>query len=434
MKRTIAISIACSISASGWADSPGMIHYQGRLVLGTNLYSGPVSVVFQLYDAPSGGSLLHKSTNFATAVDGLYATVIGELGVVGDLNAALTNTKVWLETDVNGTTLSPREQLLAVPYAQAVYGMTLYPGGSLALNAEHGTNEITTSVQSTIAGGAANIISGSSYATIGGGRENRIQSNVIFASIGGGRLNLIEDFADFATIGGGQLNLAATNTSFSTIGGGNANQIQRNAQCATIGGGAGNQVQTNALFGTIPGGSENRIGPDATNSFAAGFRAWANHSGAFVWADRSTAVSMASTNDHSVTFRAAGGYRFFSDAGMTLGAHLAPNATAWAAISDRNAKEHIDPIDTDRVLDGIKQMPVSEWQYKADPTERRCIGPMAQDFHALFGLGDDKTINTLDADGVLFAAVQALARENEALRKRLDELEHRFSGAAEPAR
>jgi len=37
---------------------------------------------------------------------------------------------------------------------------------------------------------------------------------------------------------------------------------------------------------------------------------------------------------------------------------------------------------------------------------------MAQDFHAAFGLGsDDKTISTLDSDGVMYAAIQGLVEE-----------------------
>jgi hypothetical protein len=37
---------------------------------------------------------------------------------------------------------------------------------------------------------------------------------------------------------------------------------------------------------------------------------------------------------------------------------------------------------------------------------------MAQDFHAAFGLGaDDKTITTLDTDGVTLAAIKGLVEE-----------------------
>jgi hypothetical protein len=39
------------------------------------------------------------------------------------------------------------------------------------------------------------------------------------------------------------------------------------------------------------------------------------------------------------------------------------------------------------------------------------MGPMAQDFYAAFGLGeDDRHIATVDADGVALAGVQALYR------------------------
>lgn len=518
------------------ADSPGMIHYQGRLVQGTNLYSGSVNIVFRMYDAPTGGTLLHTSTNAATAVDGLYATVIGEHVVAGNLNAALTNAQVWLEVQVNGTTLSPRERVLAVPYARAVYGMRVEGANNIVLNAEVGGNTTLFALHSAIGGGSANRIHDSWYATISGGRSNQINSLADLATTSGGFANEIGENASYATISGGRFNKVSTNASHAVIGGGSMNEISRDAPYsmigggfqnhigigatnstisggdrnrvdagsenttisggrlnqvglftdgATIGGGLNNQIQgytrnstigggmnntvgtsswyatvaggednqigfgsshstvsggfsnriqQSAFWSTIPGGYENRVGPNASSAFAAGYRAVANHLGAFVWSDFSNPGSeVISAGDNSVTFRAAGGYQFFSNPLMTLGAQLAPNATAWSAISDRNAKEKIEPIEPERVLEGVKQMPLSEWQYKADPSGRRYIGPMAQDFHALFGLGDDKTINTLDADGVLFAAVQALARENELLRQRLEELEKRISETQQQA-
>lgn len=51
-------------------------------------------------------------------------------------------------------------------------------------------------------------------------------------------------------------------------------------------------------------------------------------------------------------------------------------------------------------------MPIYEWQFKTTP--RRHIGPMAQDFHKAFGLGDDvTTIASIDAYGVALAAIKA---------------------------
>jgi cell division protein FtsB len=48
------------------------------------------------------------------------------------------------------------------------------------------------------------------------------------------------------------------------------------------------------------------------------------------------------------------------------------------------------------------------------------MGPVAQDFRAIFGLGEDeRTIATVDADGVALAAIQGLHRKLEAERDAL---------------
>lgn len=74
--------------------------------------------------------------------------------------------------------------------------------------------------------------------------------------------------------------------------------------------------------------------------------------------------------------------------------------------SDRNRKEKIDPINYTDILEALKDMPVYEWQFKKDT--RRHIGPMAQDFHKAFQLGDDdKVIAAIDADGIAMAAIKA---------------------------
>jgi trimeric autotransporter adhesin len=49
------------------------------------------------------------------------------------------------------------------------------------------------------------------------------------------------------------------------------------------------------------------------------------------------------------------------------------------------------------------------WNYLTQDASIRHAGPMAQDFHAAFGLGEsDLLINTVDIDGVNMAAVKAL--------------------------
>ena len=68
-------------------------------------------------------------------------------------------------------------------------------------------------------------------------------------------------------------------------------------------------------------------------------------------------------------------------------------------------------MQTREILNKLAAMPIGTWVYRHDPL-RRYIGPTSQDFMAAFHLGNyDKGINTLDADGVTFAAIQGLVEE-----------------------
>lgn len=82
--------------------------------------------------------------------------------------------------------------------------------------------------------------------------------------------------------------------------------------------------------------------------------------------------------------------------------------------SDRNRKHEITPVDADRVLERVLALPLATWRFRGDTAGGRHLGPMAQDFAALFGLGpDDRTIAPLDVAGVGLAAIQALHAEVE---------------------
>jgi hypothetical protein len=84
-------------------------------------------------------------------------------------------------------------------------------------------------------------------------------------------------------------------------------------------------------------------------------------------------------------------------------------------LSDVNPKENFKDLDGDAVLSKIATMPIREWNYKAQEASVRHLGPTAQDFHAAFGLGDDRsTINGIDADGVALRAIQALEARSRA--------------------
>ncbi len=98
-------------------------------------------------------------------------------------------------------------------------------------------------------------------------------------------------------------------------------------------------------------------------------------------------------------------------AGINANAQMFANA--FNLTSDRKKKENVEPVDSRDVLSKVVAMPVTTWNYKGNPQTMRQMGPMAQDFHAAFGLnGDNETqINQGDATGVAFAAIQGLAAE-----------------------
>ena len=103
---------------------------------------------------------------------------------------------------------------------------------------------------------------------------------------------------------------------------------------------------------------------------------------------------------------------------------MAAGASSWSAVSDSALKRNIREVDYHDVLQKVAELPISQWSYEAQDESIEHIGPMAQDFYRLFGLGkDDKHISTLDPDGVALAAIKALIEENEALKQRLLRLE-----------
>lgn len=217
-----------------------------------------------------------------------------------------------------------------------------------------------------------------------------------------------------------------------------------------LSGGTRNQVESDSAYATIVGGLSNVV--SASFGFAAGRRAHAAHDGAVVISDSSDS-EITSTAANQFTFRASGGYQFFSNGALTAGVSLASNATAWSVISDRAAKKDFTEVNSRDVLEELAAIPIQRWHYKWESADSTLnIGPVAQDFKAAFYPGrDDKSITTLEFDGVALAAIQGLnakledklaeketeiaelrkqnqemQRSNAVLLKRLDQIEARL--------
>ena len=262
-------------------------------------------------------------------------------------------------------------------------------------------------------------------------------------------------------VGGDAGNSVSAGLQGATIGGGGGsfdgspfpNQVEEDF--GTVAGGAGNTA--GGLFATVAGGSGNTA--SGTESFAAGSNAQASHNGSFVWAD-DNAATFADDRANQFKVRAGGGVDFevanssdlspaalkvdstssngvglyvtqdstnpsgvFTNTGTGdlldgvngsgLAFQVKNNGTVNGAnigtISDRNRKENFVPVNPDEVLKQVASLPVSRWSFIGDKQKVIHMGPMAQDFHAAFQVGeDDKHIDMVDADGVALAAIQGL--------------------------
>ena len=253
----------------------------------------------------------------------------------------------------------------------------------------------------TVGGGDQNTASGGFYghATVGGGDQN--SASGAWSTISGGNRNTASSYA--ATVGGGDQNTASA--LHATVGGGRDN-IASGIRATVVGG------AFNTAYGygaTVGGGRDNTASGD--DSMAAGRRAKAIHNGSFVWGD-SVDVDKSSSAVNQFNVYASGGTRIFSNSAASAGVLLAPGGGSWTSVSDRNAKENIEVVDAREILERVASIPISTWNYKAQDDSIRHMGPMAQDFYAVFGLGLGETgIDTIDPDGVALAAIQGLRAE-----------------------
>jgi hypothetical protein len=342
---------------------------------------------------------------------------------------------------------------------------------------------------SSVLGGNRNSASGD-HATVGGGSYNGASGTG--STVAGGEQNSAH--GDYSTIGGGEQN--AANGTEATVSGGTGSNAS--GPEATVGG--GQQNVASGQYGAVPGGYNNTASGLA--SFAAGYKASAGQDNSFVWSDGgpffgdpfgfynadypkqfkiqaqngvridvsgSSGVNPAALFVNSVSANGVGLYVLqtnSSDACVVLnsyngdiikgfgssGAFGGPNtlvfyvtvfgdvyAHSFNSTSDRNAKENFSSISPAEILDKVASLPVSQWNFKGEQKEVQHIGPMAQDFHAAFGLDgtEDKRISLTDEGGVALAAIQGLnqkliekdgeiqtlKQQNDSLAERLNELE-----------
>lgn len=356
-----------------------------------------------------------------------------------------------------------------------VVGATIVGGGALSYqNAAH-TNRVGADF-GVIGGGLDNQIrDGAVQATIAGGGGNWIQLDSEFSAILGGGQNLIQTNARYCAVGGGSGNTISNYALACTIGGGAQNSIQSAesspANFAVVPGGYGNKASGQYSFAAgfqaaaLRDGdfvwADSQGGPfesTANDQFliraAGGVGIGLNHPlGALSIATGNATATVRNDGNVSALVMsggiAPGTLRLRNimevwpnDAGTAAGRvdvrglNGSPTITlngsngnvqagSFTQTSDRNAKENFRAVDSRQVLDKVAGLPISQWNFKGDPTVH--LGPMAQDFYSAFALGpDDKHIVTVDEEGVALAALQGLNLKLEEKSARIKKLEARI--------
>lgn len=99
------------------AQVPSLLNYQGYLQDASgNPATGSVNIAIALYTNASSGAAVYTEDMGLVALDkGIYSFLYGSNEAA--MANALTNAEAWLELTISGLALSPRQRLVAVPYA-----------------------------------------------------------------------------------------------------------------------------------------------------------------------------------------------------------------------------------------------------------------------------------------------------------------------------
>ena len=166
-----------------------------------------------------------------------------------------------------------------------------------------------------------------------------------------------------------------------------------------------------------------------------------------MFADRSSVDSVRAGAANTATWRVSGGFRIFTASNLTTGVTIQSGASVsnwgqssaviststgallttggvWQNASDSTRKHLYEPVSGEDVLARLRTLPIRRWSYRAEPATVKHLGPTSQDFKAAFGLGsDERSIGTVDADGVALAAAQALEVRTREQQERIEALQ-----------
>jgi hypothetical protein len=141
MKTMTCIAILVAITLSVIAISgtffggqgggvPTWLNYQGRLTTpsGAAISDESYDAEFRIYSSATGGSLLWSEAQQVATKAGVYSTALGK---TTPFPSGPFAQPLWLETEIDGRTLSPRQELGAVAFAMTAQSALTVPAGSI---------------------------------------------------------------------------------------------------------------------------------------------------------------------------------------------------------------------------------------------------------------------------------------------------------------
>ncbi len=495
MKRYVSIAIAMHFMLISLclAEVPGMLNYQGRVVENGQLVnSNGMAVTLTLWDESTGGNNVYQEVDSVDVVDGLYATALGDnpSGGSASLPEALNTlgTNAWLGLKFGADPeLTPRERLLSSAFALTVRGIYVGSSGNVGI----GTNSPAERLH--VVGkfiGDGSLLTGLSGDNLGNHKATRdinmsLESITNVSSVASGTglfqplrleangvLKLLSGMTSAGITGikfyngpdllAGSLQAVMATNGFWGLG--------TNSPAERLHVVGNERVDGNITAGIVradslevdhpnvdiylsqtgrhgaasgwdpnPSSALEGIWIENGSSESGGF--YADGDVAVIWSPGDADILRVYDEDDlpngAPVFVIAGngnvGVGITNPASrISVAGGATCDGTTWNDVSDVNAKENFNTVDPTAILDKVVALPITTWNYKQDDDAVRHIGPMAQDFHMLFEMGNsEKTLSGVDRSGVTLAAIQGLYREFTKQSEEIQELRARLAALEE---
>lgn len=133
-KLILAMGLMGWLNATAWAV-PQVLNFQGRLVESGLPVSGSRSMLFKIYDAPSGGVQLFSESRTVNVSTGIFNVLIGEATVGGIPLPVFDGGDRYIEVQV-GAQVLPRQRVVSVAHAYvAAVARSLAAGATVQFQA-----------------------------------------------------------------------------------------------------------------------------------------------------------------------------------------------------------------------------------------------------------------------------------------------------------